>query len=60
MSRLLAYVRDTRAELKNANWPSGRQTAAYTALVVGISVVIAAYLAVFDAASIAGLNALIS
>jgi len=48
MSRFVAYLRDTRTEMKNTNWPSGRQTLAYTALVIGISVVVALYLTVFD------------
>ena len=59
MSSLLQYMRDTRAEMKNTNWPSPRQTTIYTALVIGISIAVALYLTIFDTASIYALNALI-
>lgn len=42
------YIRDTRNELKHVAWPTQLQTIVYTALVIAISIGIAAYLGLFD------------
>lgn len=42
------YIRDTRGELKHVSWPTRKQAIAYTALVVAISLAVAAYLGLFD------------
>ncbi|MDP3988874.1 MAG: preprotein translocase subunit SecE [bacterium] len=48
----IGYLRDTQTEAKNTNWPSGRLTVSYTALVIGISIAVAAYLTIFDTAAL--------
>ncbi len=45
---LISYLKETKAELKFVKWPSQKQTAVYTALVVVISIFTAIYLGVFD------------
>lgn len=42
------YLNETKAELKHVNWPSREQTINYTIIVIGISVVIALLLGLFD------------
>lgn len=48
MSRLTNYLRDTAAEMKRVSWPTQQQAVVYTALVIGISVVVALLLSAFD------------
>jgi len=45
---LINYLREVRAEVTHISWPTPRQTAVYTALVLVISVVVAAYVAALD------------
>lgn len=48
MQQFLDYLRDTRGELKHVSWPTQRQTMIYTAIVVALSVLTAAYLGALD------------
>jgi preprotein translocase SecE subunit len=48
MSRLTQYLKDTQSELKHVSWPTRAQAIAYTVIVIGISVCVAAYLGAFD------------
>ena len=48
MSKFIHYLRDTRAELKHVSWPTTRQAVIYTALVVGVSIIVAAFTGVLD------------
>ena len=48
MSRIGNYVRDTAAEMKHVTWPTQTQAFVYTALVIGISGLVALYLGVVD------------
>lgn len=48
MSRFIDYLKDTKEEVGRVSWPTQRQAVVYTALVVGISIVVAIYLAAFD------------
>lgn len=48
MSRVVNYLKDTRAELKHVSWPTRRQAVSFTIVVVVISVVTALYLGFFD------------
>lgn len=48
MSRLTEYVRATAAEMKHVSWPTRSQALIYTALVIGVSAVVAVYLGGFD------------
>jgi preprotein translocase subunit SecE len=43
MNAIIQYLRDTRAELRHVAWPTTQQTVVYTALVVGISIIVAAF-----------------
>ncbi len=49
MERLMHYFRDTRAELAHVSWPTPREAAVYTALIVTLSLLTAALLGLFDA-----------
>ena len=46
--KITEYVKDTRAEMSHVTWPTRKQAIAYSLLVVIISVVIAAFLGLFD------------
>ena len=48
MSRLVNYLKETQSELKRVSWPTQKQSIVYTALVIGISVVIALFAGAFD------------
>lgn len=48
MSRITDYLKETRAELRHVNWPTRKQAAVFTVLVVAVSLITAAYLGVFD------------
>jgi len=56
MANLIQYLRDTRSELRHVSWPTTRQAIIYTALVVGISIFVAAYTGLFDFIFTEGLN----
>lgn len=46
--RLNNYLRDTAAELKRVSWPTQTQAIIYSALVIGISALVALLLSGFD------------
>jgi len=48
MSKVVEFIKETRGELKHVAWPSRKQTFQATALVIGISLVVALFLALFD------------
>ncbi len=48
MNSFLDYLRGVRGELQHVSWPSRGQAIAYTALVIGISLVVAFMLGAFD------------
>jgi preprotein translocase subunit SecE len=48
MNQLIKYFRDTAAELRQVSWPSQRQAAMYTILVIVISVLVALFTSTFD------------
>ncbi|MDP1624779.1 MAG: preprotein translocase subunit SecE [bacterium] len=57
--KLVEYIKDTRGELKHVTWPTKRQTLNYSLIVIGISLVTAAVLALADHIFSLGLEALI-
>ena len=57
--KLVDYVRETRGEMKHVNWPTKSQAINYTLLVIGISIVTAALLALADYVFGLGLESLI-
>jgi len=48
MKSLMEYFRAVRGELTHVSWPSQGQAIAYTALVIGISLLVALILGGFD------------
>jgi len=56
MSRFIDYLKDTKEEIGHVSWPTQRQALVYTALVIGISAVVAIFLAGVDYAFSIGLK----
>lgn len=54
------YIKETRAEMKHVNWPTRSQAINYSLLVIGISVVTALVLGLFDFVFSLGLEKIIS
>ena len=54
------YIKETRAEMKHVNWPTRSQAINYSVLVIGISVVTAVILGLFDFVFSLGLEKVIS
>jgi preprotein translocase subunit SecE len=48
MDNLIKYFRDTAGELKQVSWPTQKQAMLYTALVIGISILVALFVGAFD------------
>ncbi len=48
MKKLFNYVRETKGEMKHVNWPTRKQTIAYTILVIIMSIALAIYLGILD------------
>ena len=46
--KLIKYFNDTASEMKQVSWPTQRQAAFYTLLVVAISALVALYIGAFD------------
>lgn len=48
MNSFIRYIQQVRAELTKVTWPSNKEAIMYTALVVGVSAVIALFVAAVD------------
>lgn len=48
MDKLVKYINDTASELKQVSWPTQHQAIMYTALVIGISAIVAMFVGAFD------------
>ncbi len=48
MSQFIEYLKDTKNEVSRVSWPTQKQAITYTALVIGISIVVSIFLAAFD------------
>lgn len=59
MDRFFSYLRETRGELKHVSWPTQRQTAIFTVLVIVISIVTALYLGLLDFLLTEGLSKIV-
>ncbi|MAG12408.1 preprotein translocase subunit SecE [bacterium] len=46
--KLINYLKATRGELKHVSWPTQKQTAYFTVVVIIISILTAAFLGFFD------------
>jgi preprotein translocase subunit SecE len=58
-SKLATYLRETRGEITHISWPTRKQVAIYTALVVVLSLATAVYLGVLDTLFTRGLGTLV-
>lgn len=56
MDKLIKYLKDTVAELKQVSWPTQKQATLYTILVIIISGVTAVYVGAFDYLFSQGIN----
>ena len=48
MDQLVKYFKDTAGEMKQVAWPTQQQALVYSALVIGISALVALYAGAFD------------
>lgn len=48
MSKVSEYFKETRSELRHVVWPGRKMTIMYTLIVVGLSVLVAYMLGLFD------------
>ncbi|HLP44086.1 MAG TPA: preprotein translocase subunit SecE [Candidatus Nanoarchaeia archaeon] len=46
--KFFEYLKETRGELKHVSWPTRSQAVAFTLVVIGISILVAIFLGVFD------------
>ena len=46
--KIIEYIKETKGELKHVNWPTRRQTFAFTGIVIAISLILAYLLGFFD------------
>lgn len=56
MNQFTQYLRATMAEMKQVSWPTQSQTVIYTALVIGISILVALFVSFLDLIFIEGLD----
>ncbi len=59
MSKIIDYLKETRAEFKHVTWPTRMQTIYFTATVIVVSVFIAYFLGLFDSVFKIGLEKLL-
>lgn len=48
MGKFIQYLKDSRAELVHVSWPTQRQAATYTVVVVIVSVIVSLFLGLAD------------
>ncbi|MFA5946203.1 MAG: preprotein translocase subunit SecE [Patescibacteria group bacterium] len=58
-NRVVRYFLETRDELKKVAWPTQKEAITYSAFVIGICLVLAAYFGVIDELLTLGLKALV-
>lgn len=59
MTRLGNYLRDTIAEMKHVSWPTQKQAAVFTVLVIAVSTLVALFVGAFDYVFTGLLNAIV-
>jgi preprotein translocase subunit SecE len=47
-SKITAFLKEVRLEMKKVNWPSREETIKYTLIVIGVSLAVAIYLGGLD------------
>jgi preprotein translocase subunit SecE len=60
MDNLIKYFRDTAGELKQVSWPTQKQAMLYTALVIGISILVSMFVGAFDKLFSEGINIVVN
>lgn len=45
---IVEYIKETKGELKHVSWSTRKQAVAFTAIVIGLSLFVAAFLGLFD------------
>jgi preprotein translocase subunit SecE len=60
ISLAIDYLRSARAELEKVTWPSRNEVIRYSALVIGVCVILAAFFAVLDLGLNQGVTALLT
>jgi preprotein translocase subunit SecE len=48
MNRLINYIKDTRGEMDHVTWPTKKQAAVLTVVVIVISLLVSLFLGFFD------------
>jgi preprotein translocase subunit SecE len=48
INKIAQFLREAKAELLKVNWPTKKQTIIYTIAVIGVSIVVAAFLGSLD------------
>ena len=56
MSKIVNYLKETKTELKQVNWPTRRQTVTFTVIVIALSFLVAYFLGFFDFLFTSGLG----
>ena len=57
--KIIEFLKETKAELKQVTWPTKNQTIVFTILVIAISIVVAYFLGFFDLIFTKGLEKLL-
>jgi preprotein translocase subunit SecE len=60
ISRTRAYVTESWAELRKVIWPTRRQVVNLTLIVIGVSALVGAYIAILDLGLFFGMNRLLT
>jgi len=47
-SKLFTFLKEVRLEMKKVNWPTRKETIKYTGIIIGVSLVVAAFLGGLD------------
>ncbi len=48
MSKIINYLKETKAEMQNVKWPTRKQTINFTIAVIVVSLVVAYYIGLLD------------
>ncbi len=60
ISRTRAYVTESWAELRKVIWPNRRQVVNLTLIVIGVSALVGAYIAILDLGMLFGMDRLLT
>ncbi|HEU0050769.1 MAG TPA: preprotein translocase subunit SecE [Patescibacteria group bacterium] len=57
---VIAYFRSSKAELEKVSWPSKKDTMRYSALIIGITMVVSVFFLLLDSGLHAGIEAILA